>query len=112
MTTEAGPSVNKDGGPESATDAPRDGDFTDFCGLRMTKEQQRECQLRLRDMLKPPTTASREEAMLSVGPSAAASVSGDLEEGECASDPPVSYMSNLVKDLQRSVEWAPVVGPR
>ena len=26
--------------------------------------------------------------------------------------PPVSYMSNLVKDLQRSVEWAPAIGDR
>ena len=104
---QVGEARGQDGGPGGQTENSEDG-FVEFWGLQMRQSQQRDFQLRLRDMLKPPMMENRSQA--SEDGSAASSVAAnEQEEGECKREPPLSYLGSLVRDLKKTVDLGPAV---
>ena len=77
---------------------------------QMMRSPQRDFQLRLRDMLKPPAAENGSQASECGG--ATHSVADEREEGECGMEPPLSYLGSLMRGLKKTVDLGPAVNER
>ena len=103
---QVGEATGQHSDPGGRTENPEDG-FIEFWGLQMTRSQQRDFQLRLQDMLKPPAAGNGSQASECGG--ATPSVADEREEGECEMEPPLSYLGSLMRDLKKTVDLGPAV---